>query len=476
MRKKTGAKNKKNIRKKTRSGIAGSRTAGRKKYFFGAGSKWLFRLASFLVIAYLAFGIFAGSELLARDLRNKYGKVLGAVNVSVLVRGMPVKPVVTADPGCDGSYPVIDLDWADDLGVDTFDVWRNGVILVAGITSSSYRDSNVDLGTTYTYSVAAHGPLGDEQSDDIFATAETEGYIPPPPPPPANLVITRLDSIDLTNFRCEARTNKKYPTFSGTTNISQARLTVVIISERGIRQVISSFTANANGYWSWKSKGKLKKGVKYVYFTAYDPDDESRSASASLRFRVKKKKPSKKFLKKCRATSLLPAGFGVAKPLHLAEGMKLSVEEGRKSVHQGEQMNFSLSGAVLGPQSKLRVGIVDDKGGLVFEREDSSAGKQVAIDKNMPSGEYKIFARYFDNGKDISAEDSFQVKERPLLILNSGREITSRQILSNLGWAALSLSGLLGIFLLLLLVEHHLAGKALFRVTGEKLKERGMID
>jgi hypothetical protein len=447
----------------------------RKKYIFGKISKIFLVGVAAIFALYLIVGFSVGSKLLSQDLKDKYGKVLGAVDVSLLVRGMPVKPMVTAVSGCSSSYSFVDLDWADDLGVDTYDIWRNGDLLISGLTALNYHDSNVDLATTYDYYVVATGPVGTNQSDTIsLQTAQC--YIPSPPPPPANLIITRLDVIDFTNFRCAATTNKKRPTFSGTTNMAGARISIEIRSRREIRKVVSTFYANSNGYWSWRSKGKLKTGDKTAYLTAYDPNDATRSASASLRFKVGKK-PSQKFLKKCRITSLLPTMFGGSQPLRLLSEFSLDVEKETKIVHQGEEIRFLLSNPnrQQSAGSPLQIGILDRNENLVFE-SDGKEGNKIEIDKNLPAGSYKLFARYVSENSDVSAEDNFKVKEKPLLVLGSGREITYRQILGSLGWAAFFSLGLLGIFLLLLLLEYHFSKKAIFQITGSDLKKRGMID
>jgi len=112
----------------------------------------------------------------------------------------------------------------------------------------------------------------------------------------------------------------------------------------------------------------------------------------------------------------------------------------------------------------------------LISEKDSFSGSQVTIDEKLPAGDYKLFARYISGDRDVSAEDNFKVKEKPLLVLSSGMEITSRQILANLGWAAFISLGLLGIFLLLLFFEYHLTRGVLYQITGSFLKKRGMID
>lgn len=455
--------------------------AKKKKYFFGKISKVFLAGTIGLISFYLAVGFAAGPQFLKNDLKDKYGKVLGAVNVSVLVRGMPQKPVVAAAPGCDESYPYIDLDWADDLGVDTFDVWRDGALLVTGLTVSSYRDNNVSTAATYSYSVAAHGPAGDNQSDTVMAQA-AECYTPPPPPPPVAIDQVTISGIDVTNFQCCPQINKTRPVFSGTTNIARARVAVGIQSGR--HGIVSTFSANQNGYWSWKSRSKLKRGMKTFYLTISDPNDASRVASASFQFRIAKRKMSKKTLTKCMGGTVLDDITAEIHPFFVGRLSKLAVENRNRTVYAGERLGFSLSrfrenDAQLSNAS-YKLEILDHQGNPVYgesrKLSEQERGEDLKINEKVAPGKYKLIAKYFMGEVDISAEDDFEVKEKPLLVLGSAYEITSRQILSHLGWAALFSLGLLGIFLLLLLFEYHLSKRALFQVTESSLKGEGMID
>lgn len=438
---------------------------------------------AFFLVSYLVLGLMISPDFLRKDLEGKYGKVAGAVNVSVLVRGMPQKPVVSATSGCDGSYPYIDLDWADDLGVDTFDVWRDGALLVTGLTSSSYRDTNVNVATTYAYYVAAHGPLGDEQSDEISAATETECYIPPPPPPPPVVIDqVTIGGIDVTNFQCCPQVKEKRPVFSGTTNVSRARVAVGIQSGR--HGIISTFSANQNGYWSWKLRSKLPKGMKTFYLTIVDPNDASRVVSTSFQFKIAKRKMKKKTLAKCMGGTVLKDITTGIHPFFINHLFRLAVESQGRTVHPGEVLGFSLSrfqGNYPQPAgASYKLEVLDGQGNLIYEGDGrlgaQSQSQALEIEKKVAPGKYRLIARYFGGDLDISAEGDFEIKEKPIFVLGSGHEITYRQIVSNLGWAALFSLGILGIFLLLLLLEYHLSKKAIFQITDLDLKNKGMID
>lgn len=448
------------------------RARNKKRYFFGKISKIFLAGTATLLTLYSAAGLVAGPNVLKNDLGEKYGKVLGTVNMSVLVRGTPVEPVVTVTDGCSGAYPYLDLDWVDDIGVDTFDVYRNGGLLVSGLTQSSYRDSNVNANTAYNYYVFASGPAGTNQSDAVEGRT-IECYTPPPPPPPAAIDRIIIGGIDLTNFHCCPVITQTKPVFSGATNIPKAKVAVGIQSGR--RGFVSTFSANENGYWSWKSRSKLSKGLKMFYLTISDPDDPGRTVSTSSRFRIAKKKTSKKVQKKCAGGVILDDIIAGIHPFFANHLFKLAVGNQSKIVYSGEVLGFSQS---LGVPYELAVS--DDQGNIIYRENKNPDGQkdtgELKIPGNLGPGEYKLIAGYSGEDSQISAEDDFEIVEKPLLVLGSDREITRRQIVSNLGWAALFSLGLLGIFLLLLLFEYHLSKRALFQITESDLKGGGMID
>jgi len=435
---------------------------------------------AFFLVSYLVLGLMISPDFLRKDHGDKYGKVAGAVHVSVLVRGMPQKPFILATSGCNGSYPYVNLDWADDLGVDTFDVWRDGAILVAGLTSSGYRDSNVNALSNYGYYVVANGPVGTKQSDTVTIQA-SECYTPPPPPPPVNISSLTIGGADLTNYHCCPQIKETKPLFSGETNVSRARVTVGIQSGR--RGLISTFSANRNGYWSWRPRNKLSRGLKTFYLSIADPNDASRVVSTSFQFRIAKRKLSKKVLEKCLGGSVLEKITYGVHPFFSKHFASLSIENQRKALYPGEVLGFSLF-----PENRLppsggvpyKLAILDSRGNSIYQenRESSEQGRaeDLGIGRKIAPGKYRLIAEYPEGSLDISAEDNFEVKEKPIFILGSGLEITSRQLISNLGWAAFFSLGLLGMFLFLLFFEYHLSKRALVQITGSDLKKKGMID
>lgn len=464
--------------KKQKPAQKSPRRKKKKKCFFGRLAKIFLALTLLFFVGYAALGISAGFEFLKKDLREKYGRVAGSMTVSVLVRGMPEKPVLSAVSGCSGGNPIVDLSWQEDLGVDTYDIYRGGLLLVSGITVTNWSDSNVTAGTIYQYYVIANGPVGTEQSDPVLveiSACET----PPPPPPPASITIVTLDKLNVLYWRCLPQTKKTKPTFTGTTNLANALISVEIVSAGKKRKVISSFHSNANGYWSWKSQGRLKKGSKTVYFTVFDPDDTSNSASTSMKFKVSKSKLKRKKIKKCTSPTLINSVY-ITKKLSLSPLAfpDLVLESGEQPVYAGKEKEYSLKSPATAREAGFSLGILDQKGNLVYEENvmPQNDGQKVKISKNIPPGNYKLSVGYLTDDAQIAAEDDFTVRETPLIVLAPGVELTAQQIASRIGWAAFGSLLILLIILALLLFEYHLAGRAIFGITGYDLKKRDYVD
>ncbi len=454
-----------------------------KRYFFSRWTKILFRLAAGLVIVYLLVGLSAGPGILKSDLEDKYGKVLGVVNVTVLVRGVPGKPVVSASTGCNGSNPYLDLDWNDDYGADYFDVWRNGAPLATGLTSSYYRDNNVSPGVTYAYYVFVTGPLGTKQSDEIYPAASSSCYVPPPPPPPpppptptTTISIESIDKItNLSHFYCTPQTKSKKPFFTGITDILQGKISLEIVYPKAKRHILSNTTANINGYWSWRAMSKLKKGTYYLYVSATDPSDSSRRATDSLVFKVSSNMKAKT-IRRCQLSQL--GNYSIKALAHEVEpaNLILSIVDENKAIHPGENLKYSFVSE--NGSGDYRLQILDDKKEPIFTTvvSASSDGGEIEISRMIPPGNYGLAISEEKEGVDVSSISEFQVKERPVLVLAPGREITMRQILDHVGWAAFAALAALAIFGILLGIEFRLARRSKLQVAEDDLKEMGMID
>jgi len=476
------ARKKRKTRPKRKVGKTSRRK--RKKSALKKIAKWHSLLTIAVLILYLALGFWLGPGALQKDFK---GKVAGATTVlSLHIAGPPGKPVVTTSTGYENGWPYILLSWPSTSDTDSYGVYRNGVLLVSGLTHNPYQDMSVTPGTTYSYYVVANGPLGSTQSDTVSATAPSD--VPPPPPPPENVVcrITTLDKIDLTNFRCLPITKKKRPVFSGTTNVSNARIQAEISTPSAKRKVISSFLANENGYWSWGVQGQLKKGTKIIYVKATDPNDSSRFGTCSLRFKVSNKGYSKKKMKKCTGavayqTLFVPPSYKFSKPLNL------QFKNYEKPFFSGDNIEFETDFKDAFPvgtsEQKISFQLVDFKNNTIYQEEknklsdkEGKIAESLKIPLYVSSGQYKIIAQIMKGDEVVTAERDLAVEEKPFIQFSSNWRLTYAELFSNLGWAVVILTALLLAFFGLLAFEYHLSQYAVIQVTEKELKKEGYID
>ncbi|MBI4381274.1 MAG: peptidoglycan DD-metalloendopeptidase family protein [candidate division NC10 bacterium] len=82
---------------------------------------------------------------------------------------------VNAFPDCNGSSPAIRLSWSISSNATSFEVYRNGVLLVGNLPNSagSYVDTSVSGGTTYTYFIRARNDSASTDSNTVQFTAPT---------------------------------------------------------------------------------------------------------------------------------------------------------------------------------------------------------------------------------------------------------------------------------------------------------------
>ncbi len=134
----------------------------------------------------------------------------------------------------------INLSWSastDNTGVTEYRIYRGGSYLAAAV-STSYSDSGLTAGTTYTYTVSARDAAGNESTQSQSASATTASVQPDTQAPttPANLTASTVSStqIDLAWSASSDNTgvsdyriyrNGTYLTTTTTTSYSDAGLT-----------------------------------------------------------------------------------------------------------------------------------------------------------------------------------------------------------------------------------------------------------
>lgn len=451
-----------------------------------------------LVFFYVAGSFLLDRGFLKRDLQEKFGQVAGATTTALSVRfiGPPNEPVLTATPLCQNYIPYVHLSWTVDDQMDYFDISRDGVPLISGITTNSYDDESVAILTDYVYEVTAFNDFGQATSDLASVTSLNCGT---PPIPDPTCEITRFDTINLAGFIGIPSTTNINPIFYGASNIPNAIVEVMVAGGTSIFAITS---ANANGYWDWSPLSHLNYGEHTIWVTAIDPNDSTRRKTDSLKFKIikeeeedgedeKNKKdekkrpfavevvtpiippvPSKPIPVVPEKSSLLSLSVAVKNPDKVGyPGRKLSVET-----------KINIKGDAINQPSVLKYWIVDEKYKEVFQDSDDVfingdcvIQKELTIPYLLKPGKYKILIDIKYEGMIITAEDNFILKEVPLVRLGGGLTLTIRQIMDNLLWVILWLLVLLLVFLIFLFAEHWISQNAIIQITEGMLNKNGFI-
>lgn len=110
---------------------------------------------------------------------NSAGSGSSAI-VSVTLNPAPTPPgpfTLTATPQCSGTEPQIALSWTPSAGATSYDVYRNGTLYFSGLTGTTFLNTLVTAGTTYTYFIRARNSAGTRDSNTVTATAPSCGSV-----------------------------------------------------------------------------------------------------------------------------------------------------------------------------------------------------------------------------------------------------------------------------------------------------------
>jgi hypothetical protein len=419
------------------------------------------------------------------------------VTVVVLDCGeLPPPPVLTATPVCVGQSPYINLSWTSDPQMNYFDLDRNGSLLAGNLTDTEYNDGAVGELLSYTYSVTAFTSQGQVTSNTVTATALDCTEPPPPPPPPTGptCVITKFQNINLAGYTGTPSTKERNPKFYGTTNMANAIIEVVVAGETS---VVATTSASQNGYWTWKPQNKLNYGTHTIWATAIDPNDSSRRKTTSLKFKINREEEEKKEEAEVPApeVSVPPATVPPTLPEKPAPvppevissfNLSVQVENPDEVAYVGRKLvietKIDIAGEVAKQESEIQYWIVNSDDAEVFRDSDGifiNGDMTIRKDLDLPGllkpGQYKILVDVVYKGTRYIAEDTFTLKEVPLVSLGAGITITTGQIMRNLFWVILWLLLLLLIFLTLLAIEHWISQRAIIQITEETLRDKGLI-
>ena len=91
----------------------------------------------------------------------------------------PAAPALSANATCSNGAPVVALLWSSANGATSYTILRNGAS-IGSLTSTSYSDSNVTRGQSYTYVVRAVNAAGTADSNGAQVTIASDACITPP--------------------------------------------------------------------------------------------------------------------------------------------------------------------------------------------------------------------------------------------------------------------------------------------------------
>lgn len=91
----------------------------------------------------------------------------------------PTAPTLSANATCSNGAPVVALLWSSAANATSYTVLRNGAS-IGSLTSTSYTDSNVTRGQSYTYTVRAVNAAGTADSNSAQVSIASDACITPP--------------------------------------------------------------------------------------------------------------------------------------------------------------------------------------------------------------------------------------------------------------------------------------------------------
>lgn len=431
-----------------------------------------------ILVFYAFLGFLWGPRFSFADFQKTWSVFADDVTVSAVVPEPPVSPVVTADAACLSDVLSVSLDWADDSGSTSFDIYRDSSLLVSGLTSSSYIDTNLSPGTEYSYVVVAYGPMGAgvASSDPVSVLTPSDCLSSLSP----TLTIVTVAGTNVSSLSSVSISDAT-PMLTGTSNMPNASVSVSIV---GATSVYVTFLTNSNGYWEWTPSTSLSSGDYTLTVTVTHPLYSLQTASDSLMLSVsvssgsddddghkKKKKKKSPVVAIASPTYHVPPEPPTFQPSP-AEGLLVTIPSAPLSISLGvtnvggwvfqsrtletllsiNQLDQSLENQ----SGDISYAVYDVSHEKVFEstrtivmRRGGEYRETIPIPREWASGDYSVVARLHFNDMDVEGGAPFRVVELPLFDLGGGIIVTRNDALRFLGWA--SLGSILSLLLLLLL-------------------------
>lgn len=462
---------------------------------------WLRRVvkahaAAFLVFlgTYVVLAVF-DPGLLSYDMRQKF-RVLAdeTIAVTATVLDVPAQPVVTGTADCNETTGIlsVSLDWVSDVNSYTYDIDRESLSLVTGLTNSAYSDTNVVVATTYEYVVTARGPMGPGFATSAPVSVMTPAECEITAAPPA-VTIVSFAGRGVDSYNGTPRVENRRPLFTGTTSMPNASMLVNLGSD-----LLVQFTANANGYWEWRPPYNIGSGRQTFTVTATDPNDDTRHATATLRFDILKNDTRSDDsnntdigtprsidipTSSSGSSSVNTGELSAKRPVNFT--LRLGNQE--QSVFQGSELKILIE--IRGLLEKythisipIRYSLTDKNYETLFSEtrettvfEGAMIHDTLLIPPYVRAGEYFLRIELFFDELSVSQLLPVFVKELPLIQLSSGGAISYADIIRNIGWIAFVFFLLFLVWLLLFIREFALYLRSDRVVSEYDLKKAGFI-
>ena len=461
------------------------------------------------------------------------------LNITAFVLPPPATPVVTTELSCNplNLSLALELNWSVDSGGGTFtyDIERNGLPLVSGLSSSTttYLDTNMTIATLYTYVVRANGPMGPGFTDSAPVTLTTpyncNGLTPP------TVAVTRFQGNPVDGIADNVKTHRRQPTLVGTSNIPYANIRITIDGET---RLVADVTANINGYWEWKPSVRLNFERSVMNIIATDPLNSNRYAITSLYYQIIRSEGSESTPSNNQDdTSVITNRVGTSQSGNndggVAQEIPLEVSFGTinraTSFQQGETIGLVLTPSKI-PESVSRSltlkteqrglseGVVEDIRNDIDIREGETVSHKIAnmvgieksvvirfqlldsdgnsvalvaqeallrvhepimVEMKIPlyikPGRYNIAADMTIDGVLYSKSQEIAVRSLPVIKLSSGRDITYDEFIWNLGWMSFILLTTLLLWSFFVFYEYWLFMKGKLYVDEFDFRKLGFL-
>ncbi|MDO8240678.1 MAG: Ig-like domain-containing protein [Candidatus Moranbacteria bacterium] len=437
-------------------------------------------LSAIFTPAFMLADMQTKSKALADETITLVGKVLDS----------PIEPVVSGEAICSNDNLGIMLNWPNDENSENFDISRDGDILITGTNGPIYIDNQVSINTAYSYVVTAHGPMGPG-----FAISQPITIATPSECGISNLLpIQKITTFQLQSIEAYAgnpQTTNNQPSFSGLTNIPNAKISIILHSGPAIT---ATTYANNNGYWSWECPVTLALGNHTLYTIATDPNDSTITASDSFQFELiseitavspQKDTHDNKDKKKTqeKKQSSFPSDVSLNAIPSTPFSIEVSVKNPEHAVYAGSDLSINidlLKKTLPFPDKEFdfTYTVLSTDGQIIFENSEkinptqiNSLTKNLAIPILAKAGKYRVIVQTSDGSDFISGEAFFQIKELPLFSAGT-TTVSLTQLMQSLGW--LSLLFFL-FFIILLSIEYYQSRHALFQITENYLRRHGFV-